>query len=314
MRRSFRVDAAGGPVIAYDPCTGATRLAPPVIAAGRQVLDDEQVRGWPGIHPARLGRSVPVSACWSPLVRCNLACPHCLDDTSVPELGADGRAATARVLAASGLLGIDISGGEPLLLRDLPQLAGSLTAGGLAVSVTTNGWHLPRRAAELAGCVDAIRVSLDGPGSRTHDGLRGEGSFTRAMIGIAASTAAGIPVQVQSVLMATTAVQAQDMVDVAAGAGATGVTFLQMLPIGRGQALASREMLTDQDAKQLVRDLRVPEGLDVRLRTREAADGFTVIRADGRIWRNTVGARAIHPTRSLAQPGDLALTTADGSA
>jgi hypothetical protein len=43
-----------------------------------------------------------------------------MDDTSVPEAGADSRAAIAGVLAASGLLGVDISGGEPLLLRDLP--------------------------------------------------------------------------------------------------------------------------------------------------------------------------------------------------
>jgi MoaA/NifB/PqqE/SkfB family radical SAM enzyme len=314
MRRVFRIDAADGQVIAYDPCTGATRLAQSAIPAGRQALDDEHVRGWPAIHPARLARAVPVSACWSPLVRCNLACPHCLDDTTVPEAGADSRAATAGVLAASGILGIDISGGEPLLLRDLRRLAGCLAAGGLAVSVTTNGWLLPRRAAGLAGCVDAIRVSLDGPGPRAHDAMRGEGSFTRAVAGIAASKAAGIPVQVQTVLMATTAPQAQDMVDLAATAGVIGVTFLQMLPLGRGQELADREMLTDQDATELVSSLRVPEGLDVRLRTREAADGFAVIRADGRVWRNAPGTLAIHPAWPLTRPEDLALTLADGSA
>jgi MoaA/NifB/PqqE/SkfB family radical SAM enzyme len=314
MRRVFRTDVTGGQVIAYDPCTGATRLAPPGIPPGRQALDDEQAREWPAVHPARLGRSSPVSACWSPLVRCNLKCPHCLDDTTVPEGDADSRAATAGVLAASGLLGVDISGGEPLLLRDLPRLADCLAGGGLAVSVTTNGWLLPRRAAELAGRVDAIRVSLDGPDPRAHDALRGAGSFSRAIVGIATSRAAGIPVQVQSVLMAATAARAQGMVDLAAQAGATGVTFLQMLPLGQGKELASREMLTDQDATELVSSLRVPQGVAVRLRTREAADGFTVIRADGQVWRNAPGALAISPARPLARPGDLALTSADGSA
>lgn len=314
MRRVFRTDVTGGQVIAYDPCTGVTRLAPPGIPPGRQALDDEKAREWPAVHPARLGRSVPVSACWSPLVRCNLKCPHCLDDTTVPEGDADSRAATASVLAASGLLGVDISGGEPLLLRDLPRLADCLASGGLAVSVTTNGWLLPRRAAELAGHVDAIRVSLDGPDPRAHDALRGAGSFSRAIVGIAASRAAGIPVQVQSVLMAATAARAQGMVDLAAQAGATGVTFLQMLPLGQGKELASQQMLTDHDATELVSSLRVPQGVAVRLRTREAADGFTVIRADGQVWRNAPGALAISPARTLARPGDLALTSADGSA
>lgn len=277
-------------------------------------MDDVQARRWPAIHPARLGRGVPVSACWSPLVRCNLTCPHCLDDTTVPEAGAESRAATVSLLVASGLLGIDISGGEPLLLRDLPRLADRLAAGGLAVSVTTNGWHLVRRAAELADRVDAIRVSLDGPDPRAHDALRGEGSFSQAMAGIATSRGAGIPVQVQTVLMAATATRAQDMVDLAARAGATGVTFLQMLSLGRGQELASREMVTDHEAMRLVSALQVPEGLDVRLRTREAADGFTVIRADGQVWRNATGALAIRAARPLARPEDLALTTADGSA
>jgi MoaA/NifB/PqqE/SkfB family radical SAM enzyme len=161
---------------------------------------------------------------------------------------------------------------------------------------------------------NAIRVSLDGPDPRDHDALRGAGSFSRAIAGIAASTAAGIPVQVQSVLMATTAARAQGMVDLAAQTGATGVTFLQMLPLGQGKELASREMLTDRDATELVSSLRVPQGVGVRLRTREAADGFTVIRADGRVWRNAPGALAIGPARPLARPEDLALTSADGSA
>ena len=314
MRRVFGIGAWRGRGFAYDPCTGVTRLAPAVIPAGRRTLDDTDVRAWPPVHPAGLGLDVPVSVCWSPLVRCNLSCPHCLDDTSVPETGPARRAAIARIIAASGIAGADISGGEPLLLRDLPQLAGHLTAAGIAVSITSNGWHLAHRAAGLAGKVDAIRVSLDGPEPASHDRLRGPGAFDRAVAGIAASTAAGIPVQIQHVLMSSTTPRAQAMIDLAAQAGAAGITFLQMLPIGAGQALAGDEMLTDQAAAGLIRGLRKPAALDIRLRTRDAAGGFTVVRADGQIWRNTADARAIHPSRLLEKPGDLALTAPDGSA
>jgi hypothetical protein len=73
-------------------------------------------------------------------------------------------------------------------------------------------------------------------------------------------------------------------------------------------------MLTDRAAAELVRGLRIPAGIDVRLRTRNEAGGFTVVRADGQIWRNTASALAIHPSRMLEQPGDLALSVPDGSA
>lgn len=312
-RRTFSVAAPGGRGIIYDPCTGATRRSPQPLPPGRRQLDSTIVRAWPLIHPSCSGLPVPVSVCWSPLVRCNLACPHCLDDTSLNELAAASRARIGRLIGASGVLGVDISGGEPLLLRDLPQLARHLADDGCAVSITTNGWHLGRRIGELAGCVDAIRVSLDAPAPAPHDAIRGADSFSRALLGIAACRAAGIPVQIQAVLMVSTVKFAQSLADLAANAGAEGLTFLQLLPIGRGVGAAD-EMLDDDDACRVVNGLRTPPGLDIRLRTRQAAAGFTVIRADGRLWRNDPGALRIAQAAELRQPGDLALAGRDGSA
>jgi MoaA/NifB/PqqE/SkfB family radical SAM enzyme len=182
------------------------------------------------------------------------------------------------------------------------------------VSITTNGWHLARRVSELAGRADAIRVSLDAPAPALHDALRGAGSFRRALDGVRACRSAGVPVQIQTVLMASTARHAQRMADLADQAGASGITFLQMLPIGRGTAIAAREMLTDTAAADLVHSLHAPPGLGIRLRTREAAAGFTVVRADGQIWRNGTAALAIAPATALRNPDGLALLGRDGSA
>lgn len=115
--------------------------------------------------------------------------------------------------------------------------------------------------------------------------------------------------------MASTRHSAQAMVRLASGAGARGLTFLQMLPIGEGAALLERQALTDDDARSLVAGLQVPAGLHVRLRERDAAGGFTVIRADGMVWRNLPGAASILPVRRLLGPGDLATAGGlDGSA
>ena len=110
----------------------------------------------------------------------------------------------------------------------------------------------------------------------------------------------------------------QAMTDLAADTGASGPTFLQMLPIGAGVALAATEILSDETAASLVAGLRpvlgLVLGLDVRLRTRDAAGGFTVVRADGRTWRNGPGAAAIRRGQPLRHPRDLATTARDGSA
>lgn len=309
----IRTYAAEGTLV-HDPAAGLTHRAPEPLSQGRVWLDDAEVNDWPMVAPADLNRTVPVSLCWSPIVRCNLHCPQCLDDTSVAELDATDRRRIAAVLSDTGVLGVDISGGEPLLLRDLPALARRVGAGGrTAVSVTTNGWHLARRAGELAEAVDAIRVSLDGPDEVSHDRIRGAGSFIRAQGGIRAAVGAGIPLQIQTVLMVSNRTVAQHMVDLAAALGVGGITFLQMLPIGAGRQMRN-EMLTDQIVLQLFDQLQVPVDLRVRLRTRDAAGGFTVVRADGRVWRNDEKALHIGSLRPLLGAADLALTARDGSA
>lgn len=311
--RAMAATQMTGQTIVYDPCTGQTRHTLRTLPAGRQLLDDREVDGWPETDPAILGMRWPVSVCWSPLVRCNLACPHCLDDKTLPELGAADRTTVARRIAVSGVLGVDISGGEPLLLTDLPDLASHLTAGGCAVSITTNGWHLTRRAAELAGRVDAIRVSLDGPDPARHDAVRGKGSFDRAVDGIAASRAAGIPVQIQTVLRASMTTHLQAILDLAAVLGVHGVTFLQMLPLGEGAALPG-ELVDDHTAQTMIENLVPPPGTRRRLRTRAVAGNFTVVRADGQIWRNQPNATRITPAARLTESAALVLTGPDGSA
>jgi MoaA/NifB/PqqE/SkfB family radical SAM enzyme len=309
MRRTF---AAQGHLV-HDPASGLTYRAPDPQPTGRIVLNDTITASWPVVAPADLHRPTPVSVCWSPIVRCNLQCPQCLDDTTVPELGtAEGRR-IAGVLAGADVLGVDISGGEPLLMRNVVELVSIIRDGGRsAVSMTTNGWHLARRAGELAGRVDAIRVSLDGPDPARHDAIRGAGSFVRAIDGIRAAVAEGVAVQIQTVVMRRTTGELQELVDLACALGARGFTALQMLPIGAGTALAE-EMLSDDDARTAFGALAVPAGLRVRLRTRDIAGNFTVIRADGRVWRNTATALDIGGLHPLREASDLILTGRDGT-
>src|SRR5205823_5026544 len=143
--RAFTARTHGTGFVVHDPLTGLTHRAGAELSSGRVRLSDGDVASWPEIHPAAVHADMPISVCWSPLVRCNLACPHCLDDKTVSELARTDRYRIAHLLAESAVLGVDISGGEPLLLRELPELI-DILAVSCAVSVTTNGTHLARRA------------------------------------------------------------------------------------------------------------------------------------------------------------------------
>jgi hypothetical protein len=104
------------------------------------------------------------------------------------------------------------------------------------------------------------------------------------------------------------------MVDLAIHLGAGGLTFLQMLPIGAGARLAHAEVLDDDNVRHLVEQLDVPPGLRLRVRGRDDAGGFTVVRADGLVWRNNPDATRITGLRAFIAPDDLAVTGRDGSA
>ncbi|MFD5434739.1 radical SAM protein [Kitasatospora sp. NPDC127067] len=314
MIRAFAAATFGGTTVVHDPAVGTNHLPPQPLPAGCFPLDDRQVAAWPEADPSVLSLDFPLSMCWSPIVRCNLACPQCLDDKSVRESTTAERRILAGHIAASGVLGVDISGGEPLLLRDLPDLVRAIRRQGTSVvSCTTNGWHLARRAEEIADALDAIRVSLDGATEATHDYWRGQDSYRRAVAGIRAAVDEGLFVQLQMVLMRSNRHEAQELLDRAAQLGAGGVTFLQMLPIGDGAALAAEQMLTDEQAQEIVGPLAVPDGVRVRLRTRTSAGGFTVLRADGYAWRNTRGATGISAFVPVTGPSDLRLPTSGSS-
>jgi sulfatase maturation enzyme AslB (radical SAM superfamily) len=314
--RWIGIGSGGQTTVAYDPCTGLIHKCPwSQIPPGRQLIEENELLAWPIVHPRELQRDRPLSVCWSPIVACNLRCPHCLDDKGVSESDAALRFQASKVLGQSGVLGIDISGGEPLLIPELPRLLDELIAAERVVSITTSGWHLASRAAELSGRVDALRISLDGSTPELHDKWRGQHSFARALEGLRTAVRLGVPVQIQTVAMRSTIVGLQDMVKMAAAENVCGITILQMLPIGEGAALAVDECVSDADAIEALSHLHVPPELQVRLRTRESAGGFTVIRADRAVWRNGTGGLSIHRGDLLTSPGALALgTQADGSA
>jgi cyclic pyranopterin phosphate synthase len=110
-----------------------------------------------------------------------------------------------RVLVGLGIVKVRLTGGEPLLRRDLPDLVARLSAiDGLEdLALTSNGLLLPRMAEELfAAGLRRVTVSLDALDDATFRAVSDTTVPVQAVLdGIAAARASGLdPVKVNAVL------------------------------------------------------------------------------------------------------------------
>jgi len=102
--------------------------------------------------------------------RCNFRCQYCMPAEGLAWMERDAVLSfeelerVVGVLAAMGVCDIRLTGGEPLVRRDFPRLAGMLrrVEGVRELALTTNGFLLERDAAALvAAGVDRFNVSID---------------------------------------------------------------------------------------------------------------------------------------------------------
>lgn len=130
---------------------------------------------------------------------CNLRCAHCFAGVRArPE---PGELTTAQVLTAFADLEelgspvVVLTGGEPLLRPDLPELLLATRRHGLDAWLCTNATLVDDQRADQLATADlrGCSVSLDGPDPETHDALRGQGRFLQALRGIRLLISRGAP-------------------------------------------------------------------------------------------------------------------------
>lgn len=144
--------------------------------------------------------------------KCNLRCVYCMPEEGLPWLGRteilsyEEICQVVGVMAGMGLRRVRLTGGEPLVRRDLPRLVAGLRAlpGIEEISLSTNAVLLRQHAAALreAG-VDRVNVSLDSLRPDRIDAIaRRPGSADAIMDGLAAAEEVGFaPIKVNAVIL-----------------------------------------------------------------------------------------------------------------
>lgn len=177
--------------------------------------------------------------------RCNIRCVYCMPETVefLPRaslLTFEEIARFARVAASLGVDKLRLTGGEPLVRRDLPRLIASLAAipGIRDIGLTTNGILLAPMARELwESGLRRINVSLDTMDPQKFQTLTRRTGLEQVIEGILAARAAGFaPVKVNAV--AIKGMTEDDVVPLAAFCREHDLElrFIEYMPLDAGDA------------------------------------------------------------------------------
>ncbi len=180
----------------------------------------------------------PVGAKLEITYACNLRCGFCYTDSPrhtlqrTPELSDEQWREVVRQSLDLGIVEAVVTGGEPLLRRELTlETVEELAGAGVGVTLNTNGWFVDEEVARRLGAARGLtaHVSLDGARAGLHDGSRGvPGSWRRAVEGIDRLLGAGVGVCVVHVV---TPANARAVPDFLEQMWALGVPWVRVTPV-----------------------------------------------------------------------------------
>jgi cyclic pyranopterin phosphate synthase len=165
-----------------------------------------------------------------------------------------------RIAGAFVRLGVEkirLTGGEPLLRRDLDVLVGMLSqlAGLEDLSLTTNGSLLAEKAAALrAAGLNRINVSLDSLDPEEFRRITGRGDLDRVIDGLFAARRAGLtPIKINAVIERD--VNDDEIIDLVefSRKNGFGIRFIEYMDVGNANNWKSEKMVSKQEILDRVR-------------------------------------------------------------
>jgi len=174
---------------------------------------------------------------------CNLVCTYCLTESGPKVARRKLDPATmldlAREAKEVGFTGLGITGGEPFLVPDMPQLLLEMSQV-LPVLALTNGTLFQRALLErmevLREADVTLQISLDHPEPEANDVMRGPGNFRKVVEAVPELLKRGIQVRIATTLEAEDADDLQRLCALHRGLGVSDDDHVVRPIIKRGRA------------------------------------------------------------------------------
>lgn len=194
---------------------------------------------------------------WNMTRRCNLKCVHCYAQSRnieyKNELTTHQGKELIDDLAQFGAPVILFSGGEPLMRRDLPELALHARSRGMRAVISTNGTLIDKRMAKVLKEIGLsyVGVSLDGM-RETNDRFRGvKGAFDAALEGMRNCLAEGIKVGLRFTINKKNVRDIPAIFDLLEKENIPRVCFYHLVYSGRGSKLIEHDLSHEESRKTL---------------------------------------------------------------
>lgn len=191
-------------------------------------------------HRADARRPITV---WNITRTCNLRCIHCYSDSNAMaypgELDWEQMESVIDDLAAYKVPSLLLSGGEPLVHPRFFDIVDKASAGGLKLTISTNGTLItPEKAALLKKAnVAYVGISLDGIGEVHDQFRRKEGAFDAAVRGFRACHEVGQKTGLRLTLTRHNVENIERILDFIEQEAIQRVCFYHLVPAGRGSSL-----------------------------------------------------------------------------
>jgi len=212
---------------------------------------------------------------WNITKRCNLKCIHCYahadDSFSENELSTKDGKALLDDLADFGVPVVLFSGGEPLVRKDLPELASYAVEKKMRAVISTNGTLITKDMAKILKEIGLsyVGISIDGT-EKVNDKFRGvQNAFKNAMNGIRNCQDAGIKTGLRFTINKYNANEITAIFNILENMNIPRVCFYHLVYAGRGSKLIKDDLSHAETRKAVDLIIDHTKDLHDRLKPKE---------------------------------------------
>lgn len=205
--------------------------------------------------------------------QCPLHCPYCSNPAAYPGGGELSTGDWTRVFGEAAKMGVyhvGLSGGEPLLRRDLPELVGAARSAGLYTNLITSGVGLTKKRAEelRAAGLDSAQLSYQSDEAAQADAIAGARVHQQKLEVAGVIRDAGIALSLNVVLHRANMGRLREIIGVAESLGATRLELANVQYYGwafknRAQLLPTRQQVDAAMQIALAEKKRLAEKMEI---------------------------------------------------